>query len=303
MRHFLCWLSLLCLLVGCRATPSQNPQPMASAPAPVTPRAQTPTPAPDLEDSLVPPKLSDKEVKVTAHLDPLQGWDLAALQALPKIGQQFVNLGVAQRVRTYESKDFAPFLPPEEMGLGDLYEIPKEEAGKFLTQFFPDVRARMNIDGSGAYGALRALSKDRAEIALRVHAQFRFDGDVFLSPAQFAGSLIVNRKNGDIESFRLGVPTHYRKNIAFEEIGGGWLSGLTFTSRMELTAGNTELSASTSWENQADWDKVFTEMGREFYAFEEIDWVELGEVQKRASDTQKPVFAVMIVGALTDQSC
>lgn len=284
---------VLALLLGCH---SSSPPPSAGkTPEQVAQGVQL--------EAFRLPVLSDNPVVVEAYLGD-NGWTEPQLASLPKFGKQFDPLRVSEAKRSYSASQFSIFLPEETPGIGDTWPVPKELAVDFLSQFPGTPIAEMNIDGSGAYATFRALSKDYMELTLRVHAQFRFEGDVYLNPAQFAGRLVLNRTTGDVAHFSLAVPSDYEMNMDFEVLGSPpYLSGVRHIPRMELVGGQKMPDLAIRWSEEIPEEQAKQQMADLFYACNGIDWVRLQTLSETAKRRRSPIFAIVMEGVLNDQSC
>ena len=73
--------------------------------------------------------------------------------------------------------------------------------------------------------------------------------------------------------------------------------------RMELTGGERELVADIDWEHAIEADVARHKLKKVFYKFMDINWVPAGQVLEAARESNKPIFAMVMWGALDDQSC
>jgi hypothetical protein len=276
----------------------------SGAPTPAADTTPKPTAAQRVElEPFKLPVLSDSPIVVEAFLGN-DGWTEPQLASLPEFGKQFNPLRVSEPSRQYSSRQFAVFLPAKTPEVGDSWPVPKELAVEFLSQFPGTPIAEMNIDGSGAYATFRAVSNDSMEIALRVHAQFRFDGEIFLNPAQFAGRLILNRATGDVAHFSLAVPSDHETNLDFEVLGGSsYTAGVRFIPRMELIGGRTLSDLAIRWSEEISEEQAKHQMAELAYPCNQIAWVPLEKLSETAKRRKTPIFAIVMEGVLNDQSC
>lgn len=270
-----------------------------------TPPSQTKTPTRTLSrDSAIQPiELAEQVIVVRAFWEDMQGLDLEQLFHIPALKECFETIAPSEPERKYSAEDFTLFLPPGEAKLGQVWPLPEEVVETFLSQFHEEVLAKMNFDGSGAYATIASISEERIEILFRMHAQFLYPENTYLSPAQFNGRLIVNSKTKLVEYFRVTVPVHHIKNVAFEVRSGDNLSGLTFVRRMELLHGELDWPASLKWVARDEPKGVFEKLGKQFFPCEEVGWMTPAQAWQTSRETGKPIFAIVIEGALTDQSC
>ena len=73
--------------------------------------------------------------------------------------------------------------------------------------------------------------------------------------------------------------------------------------RMELVSANQELPEALDWSSAIDMDEARLKLKQAFYASENIDWVPWQRAQAVAVARQKPILAIVLWGALDDQSC
>ena len=263
----------------------------------------------------------DTQLEVAAH------W--TAVERSRTIDQVFRPLTVAKQHQTYTAREFSAFLPQEVDSVGQLWSLDLDKVAGFLKQFHP--RASMHIEArgrragpDGAFGILRAMSPTHVEVFFRVHAEFNLDkydwytpaeisqlaktfgDDLWYTPAHLSGRMIVNRKTGTIEYFCLKIPTEKSLNVHLhlDEIGSnGQTHNIVRVDRMELTGGERELVADIKWEHAIEADVARHKLKKVFYKFMDINWVPVGQVLEAARESNKPIFAMVMWGALDDQSC
>lgn len=258
------------------------------------------------------PALGKSPIKLVASWEPMVG-----PQLLKKPGYEILTkLTPAEPSHTYKSIDFLIFLPPKSVALGAPFPIPSDSipvgstwtipasaAAHFLKQLHPSATADLVFDGPGAYGVLRASSKERWEIDFRIHAQFEVAKGVFVTPAQFAGRMIVNLPQNKVEYVEFTVPQERCANVAIDCVVGEHLAGVGRIPRMQLVGGDEKLLSSESWLRQISLEEAHRLLRRQFYAFEAIDWSPPKVALARASIEHKPLLAIVIAGPLDDQSC
>ena len=113
-----------------------------------------------------------------------------------------------------------PYAPEsEELGsVGDMWAVDLDGMAVFLGQFHPSVSMHLDATGrragpDGGFAILRAMSPMYAEIIFRVHAEYDLAPGVYYTPAHFSGRLVVNRQEGTVEDFYLGIPTDTSLNV------------------------------------------------------------------------------------------
>jgi hypothetical protein len=174
------------------------------------------------------------------------------------------------------------------------------------------------VGPDGAFAVLRAVSPARLDIALRVHAEFdvtpiTWDADmpapdqVWYTPSYFAGRMIVNREQGTVEYFRLGLATEATLNVhltAAHTRRTADSHDIVRVDRMELVGGNAELAGQElAWREAIPDADAHQRLRRPFYKFAEINWLPFGEVLAAAREKKRPIFAMVLWGNLDDQSC
>lgn len=218
----------------------------------------------------------------------------------------------AHPLKAYNTADFQVFLPPLIADVGDVWDLNPDGILPFLLQFhsgattafrvYRKKRGRYVSKGKkGAKACLRALSSEYAEVVFRIHALFTLDAsiDARFMPAQFAGRLVISRNDGNIIAFALSLPSR-NSNVDINAFG---FADMAFVPRMELAA----LSDASG--HEIAWDAVITEeearkkLATAFYKFAEIEWTPIEETVELAKATNRPIHALVLFGALDDESC
>ena len=266
---------------------------------------------------------------VTADLTPLgRGRDKIENSVPPDVYRLFSDWKAASPREVYTENDFSVFMPVACESAGQLWQFDPERAARFLRQFHPRPSLHLMAGGrragpDGAFGTLRAISPTHFEIVFRIHAEFELAPSVWLTPACFWGRMIVNRQAGAIEYFRMWVPTDNPLNIHltalsskppgakehqfFRDVRIGdhvnsWRD-IVRIEQMELVGGSSESAEPGDWSESIDLSVAKDKLTKAFYRFADIDWVPWKEVTALAVETRKPILAVVLWGALDDQSC
>jgi hypothetical protein len=168
----------------------------------------------------------------------------------------------------------------------------------------------------GAFGVLRAVSADYLDIVFRLHAEFNLTPREFqhhalpitmwCTPAYFTGEMVVNRKTGAIDYFHLDLPQDRSLNMHFT-VFADFLKGeqhdIVRVEHMELTGGDHKAAAEARWDVSIDLAQANAKLAHEFYKFNDIAWVKTDKALAVARESKKPIFAMVLWGALDDQSC
>jgi hypothetical protein len=172
----------------------------------------------------------------------------------------------------------------------------------------------------GAFAVLQGVSETHLDVAFRAHAEFNLVPGhargfpalyAWYTPSRFMGRVVVNRKAGAIEYFHLAVPTDQARNVHgtvwaspdAERPEGYRIYQFLRAERMELVGGSSVALAGVRWAERIETARAQEKLARAFYKFEEIDFVPFGEALAVARARNRPIFAVVALGALDDQSC
>ncbi|HEX3152057.1 MAG TPA: hypothetical protein VHR66_28545 [Gemmataceae bacterium] len=267
---------------------------------------------------------SPGEMKVAAawKFDKSQETDTAFPLAPRKLQEILLNLAVAVPTKTYTARDFSAFLPAEEpQEVGQTWALDSDKLIDFLKQFHPAPSMHLLARGrragpDGAFATLRAISPTHIDIVFRVHAEY----DVmpaqykdrlpmpgaWYSPSSFLGRLVIDREAGAVEYFRLALPNDDRHNVhctlsnGFDE---GEVHGWMRIERMELVAGNKARVDGLTWTNEMAATDAQSRLTKIFYRFKDIDWVPFEKAEEIARQKKKPIFVVVAMGSLDNQTC
>lgn len=315
MKTQLFVLMLMALCLGACTPEQPDPAPTQAAspdPVPLVTPSALPTPAALEQPPAVTrgatklefPKLSEKEVELTASLEPLVGKDMQQIGGT-EFEEAFAKFTAAEAKRTYKSSDFSGFLPTQPVRVGEVWKISPGVASKFLSQLHPRVQEHMKRDGAGAYGMVRASSETHLELLVRIHAQFWLvDKKLSVTPAQFETRLLIDRRSNSVEYAAFSVPTEYTRNVNFQgQNEGTILVGMVFTPRLELVSGDPRLLTRQLWSERLEKAFARKQLAKQFFTFEQLEWVPLEQAMERAKAEKKAVFAIVLEGVLNDQSC
>ena len=253
----------------------------------------------------------------------------ALLPGLPAdldvVRRLYMALSVDVHAKSYSERDFSGFLPPENVSTtGHLWALDPETSAVFLKQFQPDVSVRSASVGrrpgpDGAFAVLQGVSASYLDIVFRVHAEFDLvpkstnlrARNAWYTPASFLGRIVVNRNAGTVEYFQLGVPTDIVKNIhgtvltapTNEHPQGFRVYQFLRADRMELIGGSLQGLEDVHWGDKIETAQAHDKLTKVFYKFKEINFLPFHQALAIARTQKKPIFAVVALGALDDQSC
>lgn len=233
-----------------------------------------------------------------------------------------LNLKVAVPNKTYSARDFSAFLPVETpQQVGQMWSLDADKIVKFLKQFHAAPSMRLVARGrragpDGAFGILRAVSPTHSDIVFRIHAEYDVMPDEYksrsptpggwYSPAYFLGRLVIDRSKQTVEYFRIGLPTDDRHNVHCTFSNGrdeGEVHGWMRVDRMDLVGGDKSRVDKLTWTNQIEAADAQERLTKIFYKFKEINWVAFEKAQEIARQRKKPIFVVVAMGSLDNQTC
>lgn len=239
-----------------------------------------------------------------------------------EVSRLYREVKVSSPTRSYSEQDFTPFLPPGKVkNVGQLWSIDPQKFAAFLTQFHPAVSTNSASVGrrpgpDGAFAMLRGVSDSHVDIVFRVHAEFDLLPKpsnlpirrAWYSPACFLGRLVVNRQAGTVEYFQLGVPIEKATNVhttmwIIDGLNGGHFHNMHRVDRMELIGGKLQGLDEIRWAGQIDMGQAHDKLAKVFYKFKEIDFLPFEKTLAASREQKKPIFAVVLLGALDDQGC
>ncbi len=219
---------------------------------------------------------------------------------------ELFNTKPAHPLKDYSTTDFQVFLPPSTAKVGDVWELDSEGILRFLRQFHSGATTEITIfshrtpKSDGAKACLRAISPDYAEIVFRIHAQFVLDAPgVRLLPAQFAGRLVLDRKERGVVEFSLSLPAR-NSNV---DVNAFRAADMAFIPRMELSTSSSTPVREIAWETTITEEEARKKLATAFYKFAEIEWIPIEKTVELAKATNRPIHALVLFGALDDESC
>ncbi len=246
----------------------------------------------------------DTEVSVKAFIAPIEH----TLSHFHIEWHALANLHVAELEKQHHISIFQAFLPDEPVSVGECWQI--EEAGvlELLRQLHTALNLNMDDDSgdsSGLWACLRAYNDRFADIAFRVHADFKLE-DGWLTPSQFAGDLIIDRLERKIAFFEMSVPAGtVNLDIGWKEDkeASYSITDAGFCSQMELRAGTQDIVEDTEFAAAITQKEAERALILCFYKFQQINWMPPDQALEIAQAQQKPIHAISIDGPLTDESC
>ncbi|RKU05549.1 hypothetical protein C6503_27180 [Candidatus Poribacteria bacterium] len=258
-------------------------------------------------------------LQVQAYWDPIADASLGLPDYTPKHAALFKNLSPAHPNREYAADAFKTFFPNKPVAVGSVWELDTNKIIPFLRQFHSGATAEMHInpgawrntahgrevisgmESDGAFACLRALSAGYAEIAFRIHAEFVLDkaARAYFTPAQFAGRLILNRKDGTIREFCLYLPPR-NTNVDINALGG---ADMVYVPRMELIGQNIDDQSDIVWETSMTEADAKSALEAAFYKFSEIERLPVEEAVAYAQEKNRPIHLLLTWGVFDDESC
>jgi len=262
---------------------------------------------------------------VTAHCSPVSqgGRDELYKKVPPETYRLFSELNAAIPEKVYTERNFSRLLMPKHVKkVGQVWKLDDEQVLEFLRQFHPQASLHVVSGGrragpDGAFGILRAVSANHVDVVLRIHAEFNLAPNVWLTPACFWGRMIIDKEAGTVEYFRLWTPTErslnmhltvreHRSEYIDEEKGLVHVANkrdIVHVDRMELVSPGGEIADKLTWDESIEVAAAQSRLKQVFYASEYIHWVPWDKAVEIAGEQRKPIFALVLWGAIDDQSC
>lgn len=241
---------------------------------------------------------SDAEVNVKAFIAPIEHtinnfhveWDALA------------NLRVAEPEKDHPTSIFQSFLPTQSVSVGECWRIQEDGVTELLQQLHPNPNLDISINASdscGLWACLRAYNDQFADIAFRIHAEFKFEDGRF-TPSQFTGHLVVDRIGEKVAFFEMYVP---EGPINFDVDWNSIIdSGLCTQMELRVRTQNPVRDAEFTGDSitQEETERILIQR---FYKSEQINWVPPEQALEIAQAQQKPIHVISIDGPLADEAC
>ena len=258
---------------------------------------------------------SSAHVQVQAYWEPIADSMFNMHNESPEHFELF-DLSPSHPIKAYKTEAFKTFLPTSDVKVGDVWRLNSDSVLPFLQQFHPGATMALEQGEEGALACLRAISSDYAEITFRIHADFKLESRAHrkwqsaksserndmhprLIPAQFAGSVFINVKKSTVRAFSLALPAR-NSNMDIGAFGG---IDMVFVPRMELIATDITDTADITWNRSITEASAHKTLELKFYKFAEIDWRPVNETVELAKSIDHPIHAILVWGALDDESC
>ena len=219
------------------------------------------------------------------------------------------NLRVAEPEKYHSTSVFQSFLPTQSVSVRECWQI--EEAGvlTLLQQLNPNPNLDMRLnsgDSRGLWACLRAYNDKIADIAFRIHAEFKLE-DGWFTPSQFSGHLVIDRIAQKIAFFEMYVPDG---PVNFDV---GWKKGKNenysiidsgLCPQMELRVGTQNPVRDAEFTEDSITDEEAERiLIKRFYKSEQINWVPPEQALEIAQTKQKPIHVISVDGPLADEAC
>ena len=250
----------------------------------------------------------DAEVSVEAFIAPIEH----TLSHFHIEWETLANLRAAEPEKQYRTSVFQSFLPNESVSVGDCWQIEEASVMTLLRQLHPNPKLiKTDIDTDdprGLWGCLRAYNDKFADIAFRIHAAFNFE-DGMLTPSQFKGNLIIDRRENKIAFFKMYVPEgtvnldiiwKKDKDQPYPYIGS---ADAGLCTQMELRSGIEDVVRNTDFTEVITPEEAERALILRFYEAAQINWVPPEKAIELAEEQEKLIHVISIDGPLHDESC
>ena len=249
----------------------------------------------------------DTEVSVKGFIAPIEH----TLSNFHVEWPALANLRVSEPEKQHHIAVFRAFLPDEPVSVGECWQI--EEAGvlELLQQLHPNPDLDMRIDENdvgdscGLWACLRAYNDKFADIAFRIHAEFKLE-DGWFTPSQFTGHLVIDRIEEKIAFFEMCVPdgtVNFDVNWQEDKDAPYSITDAGICSQMELRAGTQDVVQDIEFAAAIAQEEAERALILRFYKSEQINWVPPEQALALAEAEVKLIHAISIDGPLADESC
>lgn len=247
---------------------------------------------------------SDAEVSVKGFIAPIEH----TLSNFHVEWEALANLCVAEPEKQYPASVFQSFLPMKPISVGECWQIKESGTLALFRQLHTALNLNMDDDSgdsSGLWACLRAYNDRFADIAFRIHAEFKLE-DGWLMPSQFAGNLIIDRLERKIAFFEMSVPAGtVNLDIGWkeDEEASYSITDAGFCSQMQLRAGARNVAQNIELSTAITQEAAERVLAGRFYKSEQINWVSPYQAVERAASEVKLIHVISIDGPLADESC
>lgn len=200
-----------------------------------------------------------------------------------------------------------------------------------MLHIHPFLHSRFGPQGTVA--VIRGISINLLDIVFRMHAEFQLNKPpnypFWFTPSQFKGRILINRNSSSVFYFNMEVPSDRKLNVDMEWLNGpqetdGMEVDLGFIPQLQLIStgpsiklnninsneifihGPSDYEASISnieWSEEIDMEDALKIIEQTMYPFKQITYYNFTEAYIRAKNENKLIHAILLWGALDDQSC
>ena len=274
--------------------------------------AQTPLET-DRADSKAPSqsveiKINDSQrIKLKAKIDPVG----LALQKTHKGWYTLDTLRAAEETKEYAASVLRAVLPDAPVSVGNSWRV-KPSIVDLLKQFHKGATLELHINdqSKGGWAILRAINAQWVEIRFRLHGQFVLE-DGWITPSQFNGRVVIDRRSGKVAYFRMHVPqfplnfdvgrriTYYKDGVPQNAAD----AGAGYCPRIELVGGGSSATDEVKWSESLPINQADQKLALQFYPAWKIDWIPWNEALAKAQQLKKPLHVVSADGPFKDEAC
>ena len=274
--------------------------------------AQTPRETDRAEDKAasqsVEIRINDSQrIQLKAKIDPVA----LVVQESHKGWYTLDTLRAAQETKEYASSALRPVLPDAPVSVGDSWKI-KPSVVELLKQLHEGASLDLHINDQtkGGWAILRAMNAQWVEIRFRLHGQFVLE-DGWLTPSQFSGRVVINRRSGKVACFTMHVPqfplnfdvgrkvTYYKDGVPQKAAA----AAAGYCPRIELVGGDCSVTDEVQWSASLPTEQADQKLALRFYPAWKIDWVPWKEALAKARQLKKPLHVVSADGPFKDEAC